>query len=630
MKRILSLFLALWLFACPICAFALDEAPVQQDRLTAAKAALREGLDQVKDRIDLSAFQLSDAELGEIFQNLMSTSAELFYVDSSYSYSYSSAGIVAFIPVYLYDSDEIAQMRGTFEDLLDRILSKADPDWTDLEKVLFINDYLCANFRYDTSLAIHDAYRFLTQRKGVCQAYSLTAIALLERLGVEAGAAQSDPMNHLWLLVKVDGVWYHLDVTWDDPIEDRFGMAYHGNFLRSDAGIASTGHYAWTCINAPDTLSDTRYDQAYYQQTESPFAYLDGHWYFIRPQSGGAGFGLYRDDPDGGTLLQTFTDVWTVLDQPGYFYTTPYTGLFAHDGLLWFNTPNAIRTYDPNTGATQTVLQYAGTSGLIYGVQNGLDGIRYATDTAPGTGAYSVFTFYRSDRTVERADDEIYAFDQNEHWLCCAVCGASVADSRETHSFGDWNTIEQDGVSYRKKTCSVCGYEYAERLVVPESFGPELWTTGSTSGILCELPAGYTITRAAVDFASLTGTDFALSENPCVGTLTPAFLETLGEGEYTLELTATDPDGNPCAAIVDFVIERAQIPEPALIIGDVDGDGEIGLSDLTLLAKAVAGWELGDPYRAACADCDGDGNVELNDIVILAKFIAGWSVILGV
>ena len=64
--------------------------------------------------------------------------------------------------------------------------------------------------------------------------------------------------------------------------------------------------------------------------------------------------------------------------------------------------------------------------------------------------------------------------------------------------------------------------------------------------------------------------------------------------------------------------------------GDVTGDGEVTLEDLTMLAKAVAGWAM-DPnaYFVENADCNGDGEVTLEDLTLLAKYVAGWSVVLG-
>ena len=74
------------------------------------------------------------------------------------------------------------------------------------------------------------------------------------------------------------------------------------------------------------------------------------------------------------------------------------------------------------------------------------------------------------------------------------------------------------------------------------------------------------------------------------------------------------------------------IPFHALVFveyGDVDGSGVIDLGDITLLAKYVAGWSLGDSVYLENADCDASGEIDLADITLLAKYVAGWNVILG-
>ena len=39
---------------------------------------------------------------------------------------------------------------------------------------------------------------------------------ILERLGIENYKISSD--NHVWNAVNLNNTWYHLDLTWDDPI----------------------------------------------------------------------------------------------------------------------------------------------------------------------------------------------------------------------------------------------------------------------------------------------------------------------------------------------------------------------------------------------------------------------------
>jgi len=58
----------------------------------------------------------------------------------------------------------------------------------------------------------------------------------------------------------------------------------------------------------------------------------------------------------------------------------------------------------------------------------------------------------------------------------------------------------------------------------------------------------------------------------------------------------------------------ASAPPPCT--GDIDGDGQVALSDLAILLSAF-GQCTGDPGFDAAADLDGDGCVALGDLAVL-------------
>ena len=51
---------------------------------------------------------------------------------------------------------------------------------------------------------------------GTCEAYSRAYEKLLTAVGVESKLVTSADL-HMWSAVKMDGKWYQVDVTWDDP-----------------------------------------------------------------------------------------------------------------------------------------------------------------------------------------------------------------------------------------------------------------------------------------------------------------------------------------------------------------------------------------------------------------------------
>ena len=101
---------------------------------------------------------------------------------------------------------------------------------TDEEKVKAIHDYLIYNANYvnngDYRSAedwAFDASGVLVHHAGVCDSYALAFYIMAEIAGVESeyiiGRVSTDDVNnHAWNRVKLNGKWYYLDCTWDDPV----------------------------------------------------------------------------------------------------------------------------------------------------------------------------------------------------------------------------------------------------------------------------------------------------------------------------------------------------------------------------------------------------------------------------
>ncbi len=65
-------------------------------------------------------------------------------------------------------------------------------------------------------------------------------------------------------------------------------------------------------------------------------------------------------------------------------------------------------------------------------------------------------------------------------------------------------------------------------------------------------------------------------------------------------------------------------------LGDVNGDEEISIQDVVLLAQYCAKWESAiEKTVVEAADANGDGDVSIQDVVLLAQYCARWDVTLG-
>lgn len=58
------------------------------------------------------------------------------------------------------------------------------------------------------------------------------------------------------------------------------------------------------------------------------------------------------------------------------------------------------------------------------------------------------------------------------------------------------------------------------------------------------------------------------------------------------------------------------------VTGDLDGDGEANMKDVTLLKRYLAGWDV--EIRTDDADFNGDGELNMKDVTILKRYLAGW------
>lgn len=117
--------------------------------------------------------------------------------------------------------------------VLEGIPALSDQSLTAYEKELALHDWLIAWAEYDpgalssgpvgTPIPHNDnPYGLLVGRKGICTGYSYTFALLMDLAGIECvtvpGTAHGGADEHAWNLVKLDGEWYAVDATWDDPV----------------------------------------------------------------------------------------------------------------------------------------------------------------------------------------------------------------------------------------------------------------------------------------------------------------------------------------------------------------------------------------------------------------------------
>lgn len=249
---------------------------VRQARGLSFEAAIVQGLQNQESEINLSDFQISSSDFSTAYWDILNAHPELFYVKGSVSYTPSSSGYVTkCYPSYKYSGADLENRIAAFNATLNEIVAYTARSSTTIGKLALANDYFCTHFQYDLTYSIYSADELFSKKTGVCQAYMLGYRAVLNRLGISSAAVTSDSMNHTWNLVLLEGSWYHIDVTWNDP--SNAWLVGHDYFLLSDNGMLNSKHNDWV---SPYTASNARYDSFFWRKISSPLLIRDEKIYY--------------------------------------------------------------------------------------------------------------------------------------------------------------------------------------------------------------------------------------------------------------------------------------------------------------------------------------------------------------
>lgn len=118
-----------------------------------------------------------------------------------------------------------------------------------------IHDYIIKNTAYDsdgsTDFIDHTPYGVFAKGISVCDGYTYAAKLLLDAAGIENytvdGKASDE--DHTWNIVKIGDTFYHMDVTWDDPLNDLGrDMLIYDYFLINDEKIKEDHSWEYTSV----------------------------------------------------------------------------------------------------------------------------------------------------------------------------------------------------------------------------------------------------------------------------------------------------------------------------------------------------------------------------------------------
>ncbi len=152
------------------------------------------------------------------------------YNVSSYNMQMSSSSRSTTVDVIINCVYKMTAVMATDLDTRARaiVLNITSDSMSQLDKERAIHDWIVNNTQYDKSYSIYDPYNTLINHAGVCEGYSLLAQKMFTIAGIESIIVEGtgDGGSHAWNMVHIDGKWYHVDLTWDDPVSSSDVLRY--------------------------------------------------------------------------------------------------------------------------------------------------------------------------------------------------------------------------------------------------------------------------------------------------------------------------------------------------------------------------------------------------------------------
>ncbi|MEG0026274.1 MAG: hypothetical protein RR847_03490 [Bacilli bacterium] len=144
----------------------------------------------------------------------------------------------------LYSEAEIKAINNKIDEIVKNYIND---NMSVKDKIKIFHDHIINNSLYDsekaeaithghplpTTYESQKAYGPLLQGMAICSGYSDSMAIFLDRLGIPNYKISSS--NHIWNLVFIDNAWYHIDLTWDDPVTSD-----HSNIIIYDFFLINT------------------------------------------------------------------------------------------------------------------------------------------------------------------------------------------------------------------------------------------------------------------------------------------------------------------------------------------------------------------------------------------------------
>ncbi|MDO4475717.1 MAG: transglutaminase domain-containing protein [Lachnospiraceae bacterium] len=186
--------------------------------------------------------RLDIREVSEIFFQMRLDHPEIFWATGFGCGHYPDSSNLLFRPEYIFEKNKIREHQKALAARVEK-LARPAKDLSELEKEKYIHDFICQNVRYDKLKKpySHEIIGPLGQGVGVCEGIAKSVKVLCDALGVWCMIAlcgnnpeKKIKYRHTWNVVRIGGVYYHLDVTFDGSLCKEAGEEIRYDYFNLD------------------------------------------------------------------------------------------------------------------------------------------------------------------------------------------------------------------------------------------------------------------------------------------------------------------------------------------------------------------------------------------------------------
>lgn len=192
---------------------------------------IEEAVNDFVPEITLAGAGMSKQDVSRIMDFILADNPGIFwfYKDAKLTVDSDTGAVSELMPAYTMTREDAGKRQQEIDDAVSVFLSAISDSMSDYEVALRVYKNVIELVDYDTiglekqkadlssfgkTDDLRSIYGVFVQKKAVCAGYAKAMQYLLRSFGIDCIYATSE--SHAWNMIKLEGDWYHLDVTWGD------------------------------------------------------------------------------------------------------------------------------------------------------------------------------------------------------------------------------------------------------------------------------------------------------------------------------------------------------------------------------------------------------------------------------